>query len=275
MKSKVLYNREKEKLSIVKIGGNIVDNPAELQKFLIDFNMLKGLKILIHGGGAIATKMAEQLGIETKKVQGRRITDSETLKLVTMVYAGLINKNIVASLQSIGCNAIGLTGADANCIPSIRRSPEPVDFGFVGDPDPQRVNKTFIVELLENASIPVFCAITHDGEGSLLNTNADTIAYTVASALSDIYKTTLYYCFEKEGVLMDLNNPESLIETIDIDEYNKLIQQGVIADGMIPKLFNSFNAISQGVSEVIILHAKNLLTGKGTKLLSFFQIRLT
>jgi len=267
MKSKVLYNREKEKLSIVKIGGNIVDNPAELQKFLIDFNMLKGLKILIHGGGAIATKMAEQLGIETKKVQGRRITDSETLKLVTMVYAGLINKNIVASLQSIGCNAIGLTGADANCIPSIRRSPEPVDFGFVGDPDPQRVNKTFIVELLENASIPVFCAITHDGEGSLLNTNADTIAYTVASALSDIYKTTLYYCFEKEGVLMDLNNPESLIETIDIDEYNKLIQQGVIADGMIPKLFNSFNAISQGVSEVIILHAKNLLTGKGTKLI--------
>jgi acetylglutamate kinase len=267
MKSKVLYNREKEKLSIVKIGGNIVDNPAELQKFLIDFNMLKGLKILIHGGGAIATKMAEQLGIETKKVQGRRITDSETLKLVTMVYAGLINKNIVASLQSIGCNAIGLTGADANCIPSIRRSPEPVDFGFVGDPDPQRVNKTFIVELLENASIPVFCAITHDGEGSLLNTNADTIAYTVASALSDIYKATLYYCFEKEGVLMDLNNPESLIETIDIDEYNKLIQQGVIADGMIPKLFNSFNAISQGVSEVIILHAKNLLTGKGTKLI--------
>lgn len=267
MKRKVLYNREKEKLSIVKIGGNIVDNPAELQKFLIDFNMLKGLKILIHGGGAIATKMAEQLGIETKKVQGRRITDSETLKLVTMVYAGLINKNIVASLQSIGCNAIGLTGADANCIPSIRRSPEPVDFGFVGDPDPQRVNKTFIVELLENASIPVFCAITHDGEGSLLNTNADTIAYTVASALSDIYKTTLYYCFEKEGVLMDLNNPESLIETIDIDEYTKLIQQGVIADGMIPKLFNSFNAISQGVSEVIILHAKNLLTGKGTKLI--------
>ena len=137
----------------------------------------------------------------------------------------------------------------------------------MGDPDPQRVNKTFIVELLENASIPVFCAITHDGEGSLLNTNADTIAYTVASALSDIYKTTLYYCFEKEGVLMDLNNPESLIETIDIDEYNKLIQQGVIADGMIPKLFNSFNAISQGVSEVIILHAKNLLTGKGTKLI--------
>ncbi|MDD4696409.1 MAG: acetylglutamate kinase [Fermentimonas sp.] len=266
MKSEDFKNRDKEKLSIVKIGGNIVDNPEELDKFLADFNSLEGLKVLIHGGGAIASKMSDQLGIETRKVDGRRITDAETLKLVTMVYAGLINKNIVASLQKLGCNAIGLSGADANTIPSVRRSPEPIDFGFVGDPDPQKVNKSFISLLVENDVIPVFCAITHDGEGMLLNTNADTIAYTVATALSEKYKTVLYYCFEKEGVLMDVNDPDSLIETINQDEYDKLIQQGVIADGMIPKLFNSFNAISQGVSEVKILHAKNLLTGKGTVL---------
>lgn len=267
MISEVLESKDKTKLSIVKIGGNIVDNPEALDKFLTDFNSLDGLKILIHGGGAIATKMAGQLGIETKKVQGRRITDSETLKLVTMIYAGLINKNIVASLQKTGCNAIGLSGADANCIPSVRRSPEPIDFGFVGDPDPKKVNTGFISKLLDNDVTPVFCAITHDGEGSLLNTNADTIAYTVATSLSNKYKTVLYYCFEKEGVLMDVNDPESLIEKINPDDYNKLLLRGVIADGMIPKLQNSFNAISQGVSEVIILHAKNLLSGKGTVLI--------
>lgn len=267
MISEVLESKDKTKLSIVKIGGNIVDNPEALDKFLTDFNRLDGLKILIHGGGAIATKMAGQLGIETRKVQGRRITDSETLKLVTMIYAGLINKNIVASLQKTGCNAIGLSGADANCIPSVRRSPEPIDFGFVGDPDPNKVNTWFISKLLENDVTPVFCAITHDGEGSLLNTNADTIAYTVATSLSEKYKTVLYYCFEKEGVLMDVNDPDSLIEKINLDDCDKLLLRGVIADGMIPKLQNSFNAISQGVSEVIILHAKNLLSGKGTVLI--------
>jgi acetylglutamate kinase len=267
MKSEVVESKDKKRLSIIKIGGNIVDNPDALDKFLSDFNRLSGLKVLIHGGGVIATKMADQLGIETRKVQGRRITDSRTLNLVTMVYAGLINKNIVALLQKIGCNAIGLSGADANCIPSVRRSPEPIDFGFVGDPDPMNVNSGFIANLLENNVIPVFCAITHDGKGSLLNTNADTIAYSVATALSEKFKTILYYCFEKEGVLMDINDPESLIDKINLDNFNDLIQQGVIADGMIPKLQNSFNAISQGVSEVIILHAKNLLSGKGTVLI--------
>lgn len=261
-------NNNIAKLSIVKIGGNIVDNPKALETFLTDFNCLEGPKVLIHGGGAIASKMSVQLGIETKKVDGRRITDAETLKIVTMVYAGLINKDIVASLQKLGCNAIGLSGADANCIPSIRRSPEPIDFGFVGDPDPQKVNKDFISLLVESDITPVFCAITHDGNGTLLNTNADTIAYTVATALSGMYKTVLYYCFEKEGVLMNIDDPESLIESINRDECDKLIEQGVIADGMIPKLFNSFNAISHGVSEVIILHAKNLLTGKGTVLIN-------
>ncbi len=263
----VLENKDKEKLSIIKIGGNIVDNPEALNMLLNDFNSLKGLKILVHGGGAIASKLSIELGIETKKVDGRRITDAETLKLVTMVYAGLINKNIVAALQKIGCNAIGLSGADANSIPSIRRSPEPIDFGFVGDPDSNNINSEFISMLLNNNIIPVFCAITHDNEGSLLNTNADTIAYTIAAALSVKYKTVLYYCFEKEGVLMDVNDPDSLIKEIDFALYENLIQKGVVANGMIPKLFNSFNAISQGVSEVIILHAKNLLTKKGTKLI--------
>ncbi len=259
---------DKPKLSVIKIGGNIIDNPDALEVFLNDFNSFEGLKILVHGGGAIASKISEQLGIEIKKVQGRRITDAKTLKLVTMVYAGLINNNIVALLQKKGCNSIGLTGADANSIQSVRRSPLPIDFGFVGDPDPKKVNKDFITNLLENNITPVFCAITHDGEGSLLNTNADTIAYTLASALSEFFKTTLYYCFEKEGVLLDLNDPESLIKTIDQNEFDKLKEKGDIADGMNPKLENSFNAISQGVSKVIILHAKNLLTGKGTILIN-------
>lgn len=262
-----MEERIKKPLSIVKIGGNIVDNPEALESFLHDFHQLKGYKLLIHGGGVMASKMSAQLGIETKMVQGRRITDAETLKLVTMVYAGWINKNIVALLQKNGCNAIGLSGADANTIPSIRRSPEPIDFGFVGDPDPSRTNVSFISQLIENNITPVFCAITHDGKGSLLNTNADTIAYTVAAACADCYQTTLYYCFEKEGVLQDINNPHSIIPNINKVQFEAYKQQGVIADGMIPKLENSFRAIEKGVSRVIILHAQNLLSGKGTILL--------
>lgn len=256
----------KKSLSIVKIGGNIVDNPKALESFLHDFHQLEGYKLLIHGGGVMASKMSAQLGIETKMIQGRRVTDAETLKLVTMVYAGWINKSIVALLQRIGCNAIGLSGADANVIPSIRRSPEPIDFGFVGDPDPNKTNAPFISQLIEGGATPVFCAITHDGNGSLLNTNADTIAYTIASACSKIYKTTLYYCFEKEGVLRDINDPQSIIPRINKGQFEIYKQQGVIADGMIPKLENSFKAIERGVSEVIILHAKNILSGKGSVL---------
>lgn len=253
-------------LSIVKIGGNIVDNPESLERFLDDFHHLKGEKLLIHGGGVMASKMAKQLGIETKMVNGRRVTDEETLKLVTMVYAGWINKSIVASLQKRGCNAIGLSGADANLIPSVRRSPIPIDFGFVGDPDPDKTGSHFISQLIETGVVPVFCAITHDEKGSLLNTNADTIAYTVAAACSDIYRTTLFYCFEKEGVLKDLNDPDSLISTITGQEYRKYKEAGIIADGMIPKLDNSFKAMERGVSQVVILHAKNLLFGRGTVL---------
>lgn len=254
-------------IAIVKIGGNIVDNPSALADFLADFHRLDGRKLLVHGGGVMATKMAEQLGIETKKVDGRRITDEETLKVVTMVYAGWINKNIVASLQKIGCNAIGLSGADADCIPSVRRNPKPIDFRFVGDPNPDAINVDFISQLIESGVTPVFCAITHDKNGSLLNTNADTVAYSLATALSKNYDTTLYYCFEKEGVLKDVNNPKSLISSINQQEFDALKKQGIITDGMIPKLENSFRAIENGVSEVVILHARNLLKKRGTVLI--------
>ena len=254
----------KPTLSIVKIGGNIVDNPLALESFLIDFKELEGNKLLVHGGGVMASKMAQQLGIETKMINGRRVTDAETIKIVTMVYAGWINKNITTSLQKIGCNAIGLSGADANCIPSVRRSPEPIDFGYVGDPDPEKVNGEFISQLIESKVIPIFCAITHDRTGTLLNTNADTIAYVLATALSKIYKTSIYYYFKKAGVLSDINNPESLIETMNNKEYEEYKAQGVVTDGMIPKMDNSFSAIKNGVSEVVILHADNLLTKKGT-----------
>jgi acetylglutamate kinase len=254
------------KLSIIKIGGNIVDNPEALSAFLSDFNQLEDQKLLVHGGGVMASKMATKLDIRTKMVQGRRVTDSETLKIVTMVYAGWINKNIVASLQKIGCNAIGLSGADANCIPSKKRNPVPVDFGFVGDPNPDAINVDFLSKLIESDITPVFCAITHDENGSLLNTNADTIAYSLATTLSKKYDTSLYYCFEKEGVLKDINNPNSLISKMNKQECEAYKAQGIIADGMIPKLDNSFKAIENGVSEVIILHAKNLLKKQGTTL---------
>ncbi|NCD14686.1 MAG: acetylglutamate kinase, partial [Bacteroidia bacterium] len=163
-------------------------------------------------------------------------------------------------------NAIGLSGVDANLIPAVRRSPEPIDYGFVGDPDPTQINASFLSQLAESGIVPVFCAITHDGNGSLLNTNADTIAYSVATALSEKYETILYYCFEKEGVLRDLNDPQSLVLTMTQEECESLKQEGIVADGMIPKLDNSFRAIAQGVSKVIILHATNILTGRGTLL---------
>lgn len=257
----------KESLSIIKIGGNVVDNPEALKSFLNDLNKLEGRKLLVHGGGVMASKMAKELGIETKMIDGRRVTDADTLRTVTMVYAGWINKSIVSALQAIGCNAIGLSGADANTIPSVRRSPEPIDFGYVGDPNPNKINDKFISQLVESGLTPVFCAITHDEKGALLNTNADTVANTLAAAMSKSYKTTLYYCFEKEGVLRDIDNPESLIKTITKEEAEALKIEGVIAGGMIPKIDNSFKAIDGGVSEVVILHADNLLAKRGTVLL--------
>lgn len=260
------YSRNSEEIKVVKIGGNIVDNPEALNSFLIDFQKLEGKKVLVHGGGIMASKMAIDLGLKTTMIEGRRVTDAETLKLVTMVYAGWINKNIVALLQKDGCNAIGLSGADANCIPATKRSTHPVDFGFVGDLDPGKVNTAFINNLLENNIVPVFCGITHDEKGALLNTNADTIAYSLAVALSQIAKTTLYYCFEKEGVLKNVDDPNSFFVSLTKGEYENYKEQKIIAGGMIPKLHNSFNAIDEGVSEVFILHAKNILTQKGTRL---------
>ena len=263
----VVNTNQKESIRVVKIGGNVVDNPKALASFLADFQKLEGKKVLVHGGGVMASKMAIDLGVKTTMIQGRRVTDSETLKLVTMVYAGWINKSIVALLQKNGCNAIGLSGVDANIIPAMRRSPVPVDFGFVGDPTPSKVNAGFISDLLDKDIVPVFCAITHDEEGSLLNTNADTIAYTLSVALSTKYQTSLYYCFEKEGVLRNIDDPNSIILSMTKLEYETYLKQDIIAGGMIPKLYNSFNAIDEGVSEVLIMHANNLLTQKGTRLI--------
>ena len=256
-----------EEIKVVKIGGNIVDNPTALDAFLKDFHKLKGKKILVHGGGVMASKMAVDLGLETTMIKGRRVTDLETLKLVTMVYAGWINKNIVALLQKNGCNAIGLSGVDANVIPAVKRSPQPIDYGFVGDTSPEKVNTNFIHNLLNDDIVPVFCAITHNEKGSLLNTNADTIAYTLAVALSAITKTKLYYCFEKEGVLRNIDDPNSLIRSMTKSECDAFQKDDIIAGGMIPKLYNSFNAIEEGVSEVIVLHAQNLLNERGTRLI--------
>lgn len=197
--------------------------------FVTDFQKLEGKKVLVHGGGVMASKMAMDLGVKTTMIEGRRVTDAETLKLVTMVYAGWINKSIVALLQKNGCNAIGLSGADANSIPATKRSIHPVDFGFVGDTIPSKVNTTFINDLLEKDIVPVFCAITHDENGSLLNTNADTIAYTLSVALSETSKTTLYYCFEKEGVLKNVDDPTSFFLSLTRTEYENYKSQKIIA----------------------------------------------
>lgn len=262
------HKQNSETIKVVKIGGNIVDNPEALASFLSDFQKLEGRKILVHGGGVLASKMAIDLELKTTMIEGRRVTDAETLKIVTMVYAGWINKNIVALLQKDGCNAIGLSGADANCVPAVKRSAYPVDYGFVGDATPDKVNTTFINNLLESDIVPVFCAITHDEDGSLLNTNADTVAYTISVAMSKIATTSLYYCFEKEGVLKDVDNSDNFFPLLTKAEYQTYKDQNIIAGGMIPKLYNSFNAIDEGVSEVYIMHAKNILNGKGTKLIS-------
>ncbi|PKO98127.1 MAG: acetylglutamate kinase [Bacteroidetes bacterium HGW-Bacteroidetes-8] len=253
-------------LTVIKIGGNIIDRPDELDVFLEKFEKIDGPKILVHGGGVLASEMADKLGIKTKMHQGRRITDLETLKLVSMVYAGWINKSIVAKLQKIECNSIGLSGADADCVPAIRRSPVPVDFGYVGDVDPQQINTGFLLSMLGKGITPVFCAITHDRNGSILNTNADTMASSIAIALSRDYYTRLIYCFEKQGVLSNPDDEESIIPLITRVSYESIKASGVVRDGMIPKMDNAFYAIDNGVSEVFIKHASNLGNDKGTVL---------
>ncbi len=251
-------------LTIVKVGGNIVDNKEKLENFLINFSKIEGPKVLIHGGGAIASELSPKLGIEVKMHNGRRITDYETLKLVTMVYAGLINKEIVAYLQKIGCNAIGLSGADGNSVPATRRACNPIDWGYVGDVDPDKINVSFLNSLLGRGITPVFCAITHDSNGSLLNTNADTMASSLAIAMSKEFATKLVYCFEKNGVLLDANDNDSIIPLINSISYKQLLEEGRVKDGMIPKLDNAFAALHKGVGEVVIKHADNLLINKET-----------
>ena len=237
-------------LKIIKIGGNIIDEPAVLSTFLKDFATLEGPKILVHGGGKLASKMAERLEVPVKMHNGRRITDAETLDIIAMVYAGKINKTIVSQLQANQCNAIGLTGSDGNTIISEKRAVNQVNFGFVGDV--KAVNTDSLDLLIDNNITPVFCAITHDESGQLLNTNADTIASELAIAFAKNFSTELYYCFEKNGVLKDVSDDDSVIETIDSKYYQKLIEEHIIADGMLPKLTNCFNAIEKNVSKVCV-----------------------
>ena len=260
-----------KQLTIIKIGGNVIDNSHKLHEFLLDFTALPGDKILVHGGGKIATELGVSLGIEPKMVEGRRITDIETLRIVTMVYAGLINKNMVAQLQAKGCNAIGLTGADGNVIHAVKRPVGIVDYGFVGDLDETSVSVTTLNSLLNSNLVPVLCAITHDGDTQLLNTNADTIASAVAVAMSAHYETRLIYCFEKKGVLRNVEDESSLVTEIRSSEFESLKEEGVVSGGMIPKLHNAFEAIKKGVSAVYIGKADELsqinLQGFGTRLI--------
>ncbi len=240
----------KQSLQIIKIGGNIINDKETLSTFLSNFSGIKGLKILVHGGGKRATVMANDLGLQPKMIGGRRITDEANLEIVTMVYAGLLNKNITAQLQLNNCNAIGLSGTDANCILAHKRIIKDIDYGFAGDVD--EVNSEVIKLFLENNMSPVFCAITHDKKGQLLNTNADTISSEIAKALSSDYEVELVYCFEKNGVLKDVNNDNSVIESINKVTYEDLKQKNIIAKGMLPKLKNCFEALDSGVKRVII-----------------------
>lgn len=273
-----------------------MDNPELLKKFVEDFAQMPGMKILVHGGGVMASQMQKSMGMVPQMIEGRRVTDEETLRVVTMVYAGWCNKNITALLQAQGCNAIGLTGADGNAIKARKRPPvhveslnQEVDYGFVGDVSAESVNAKFIYSLLEKGIVPVFNAINHDGEGNLLNTNADTIASSVATAMANYqYRTRrdvccrceecthcsddgrlthiveLLYCFEKDGVLYDKGDDSSVIPEIDREKFAQLKGEGRVADGMIPKLTNSFKAIDNGVERVVIKHARNLLNPLGT-----------
>ena len=285
-------------IKVVKIGGNVVDNPELLKKFVKDFASMPGMKVLVHGGGVMASQMQKDMGMVPVMIEGRRVTDEETLKVVTMVYAGWCSKNITALLQAEGCNAIGLSGADGNAIKARKRPPvhveslgEDMDYGYVGDVTAESVNAGFIYSLLERGIVPVFNAINHDGDGNLLNTNADTIASSVAIAMAGYryrsprevccrceecthcsddgrltHEVELIYCFEKDGVLYDKDDDESVIPEISRERFAELKSEGIVADGMIPKLTNSFKAIDSGVARVIIKHAGNLTNSKGTVL---------
>ncbi|MDR1646044.1 MAG: acetylglutamate kinase [Tannerellaceae bacterium] len=251
-----------EKFTFVKVGGKIVEQEDSLQRLLRDFTAIPHRKALVHGGGRLATQLAERLGVESKVVDGRRITDEETLRIVTMVYGGLVNKNIVAGLQALGVNALGLTGADMNLIRSEKRPVKEVDYGYVGDV--KEVNATLLIALIRQGIVPVLAPLTHDKQGRLLNTNADTIAGEAAKALAGHFDVTLVYCFEKKGVLLDENDDESVIERLDRATFREYVKQGIIRGGMIPKLENAFEAIDAGVKRVIITKASAIHSGAGT-----------
>lgn len=253
-----------EKLTLVKVGGKIVEEPASLKNLLADFSKIKGYKVLVHGGGRSATAIAAKLGIESQMVNGRRITDEETLKVVTMVYGGLVNKQIVAGLQALDVNALGLTGADLNYMRSEKRPVKDVDYGFVGDV--KEVNAGILSDLIMKGVVPVLAPLTHDKAGNMLNTNADTIAGEAAKALSEFFYVTLMYCFEKKGVLLNENDDESVISKLTPQLFQKYVAEGVINGGMIPKLENSFEALDAGVKQVVITRADQIHTESGTKI---------
>jgi acetylglutamate kinase len=256
-----------DKLTIIKVGGKIVEEPASLQRLLDDFAAIDGPKVLVHGGGRSATKIAAQLGIESQMVNGRRITDSAMLQVVTMVYGGLVNKNIVAGLQARNINAVGLTGADMNVILSDKRPVKDIDYGFVGDV--KQVDGKRLAALLNDGIIPVMAPLTHDGNGNMLNTNADTIAAETAKGLAPYFDVTLIYCFEKKGVLRDENDDDSVITEITPQQFKQLVEQGIIQGGMIPKLENAFQAINAGVKQVVITSAVAIDGQGGTVIKNF------
>lgn len=253
----------KEKITVVKVGGAVVEDEAQLARLLKDFCAIKGRKVLVHGGGRRATQVAARLGIESKMVDGRRVTDADMLDVVTMVYGGLVNKNLVARLQASGLNALGLTGADMDVMRSHKRpASNGTDFGFVGDVD--RTDGRMLARLIEEGLTPVMAPLTHDGQGRILNTNADTIAGETAKALAPYYDVTLVYCFEKPGVLRNPDDDTSVIPRITRDDFARYRADGTVSGGMVPKIENALAAVEVGVKRVIITQANALDDGSGT-----------
>ena len=249
---------DKQKLYVIKMGGSLIDKEKDLMSFLEEFTSIKALRVLVHGGGKLASDLAEKLNIPQQMIDGRRVTDKETLHVVTMVYAGKINKNIVAKLQNLNCNAFGFSGADGNLIKSEKRSVSNIDYGFVGDVDSKSVNVDLLQELLNLQLVPVFSAITHDQKGNLLNTNADSIASVLSQALSQNYDVELLYCFDKDGILKDVENSDSLVKTLNSKNYEKLRSENKLNKGILPKLKNAFIAKENNVNKVVLLNETKL-----------------
>ena len=248
----------KEKLFIIKIGGNVIDNESNLDSFLGDFSKIKSKKILVHGGGKIATGIGDKLNIQSKYIDGRRITDDETIDLVTMVYGGLVNKKIVAKLQSMHCNAIGITGADGNLLPAKKRPVKEIDYGWAGDINADEIKSKTWQLFLENGLTPVVAPLTHDGKGFMLNTNADTIASLLSISLSKYYDASLIFCFEKNGVLLNVNDENSVISKLTFNDYLSLKKSDKLFAGILPKIDNAFDAINKGVKEIVIGNSSQL-----------------